>query len=67
VVTLREAGEPIATRQIVDALSVGLELDATRRLELTRLVIHPLRDLRRDGRVRHGDIVGSRIRWELAD
>jgi len=65
VATLRGGG-PMTTRQIVDVLSVGLELDSTRRLDLTRLVIQRLRDLRRDGRVCHGDIVGSRIRWELA-
>src|SRR5271168_839798 len=50
---LREASEPLLTCQIVEAVSVGLDLDDRRRLELTRLVIQRLRDMRRDGRVRH--------------
>ncbi len=66
VIALREAPEPLLTCQIVDVVSVGLDLDATRRLELTRLVIQRLRDMRRDGRVRHAGSVGRRRLWELA-
>jgi hypothetical protein len=44
VIALREAPEPLMTRQIVDAVSVGLDLDVPKRLELTRLVIQRLRD-----------------------
>ena len=62
---LREAPEPPLTRQIVDAVSVGLELDAEKRLELTRLVMQRLRDMRRDGRVRHAGSVGRRRLWEI--
>jgi hypothetical protein len=65
VTALREAPEPLMTRQIVDAVSVGLDLDAPKRLELTRLVIQRLRDLRREGRVRYAGNVGRLRLWEL--
>ena len=65
VIALREAPEPLPTRQIVDAASVGLDLDAPKRRELTWLVIQRLRDLRRDGRVRYAGNVGRRRLWEL--
>jgi hypothetical protein len=64
---LREAPEPLLTRQIVDVVSVGLDLDEAKRLELTRLVIQRLRDMRRDGRVRHAGSVGRRKLWEISD
>ena len=66
IVALRDAPEPLLTSQIVGAISVGLNLDDMRRLELTRLVIQRLRDMRRDGRVRHVGSVGRRKLWELA-
>jgi hypothetical protein len=65
VAVLRDAPEPILTSQIVEAVSVGIDLDATKRLDLTRLVIQRLRDMRRDGRVRHAGSVGRRKLWEL--
>jgi hypothetical protein len=67
VTALREAPEPLLTRQIVDVVSAGLNLDAKRRLELTRLVIQRLRDMRTDGRVMHAGSVGRRRLWELAE
>lgn len=67
VIALREAPEPLLTRQIVEVVSVGLDLDASKRLELTRLVIQRLRDLRREGRVRYAGNVGRRRLWGIAE
>jgi hypothetical protein len=64
---LRGAPEPLMTCQIVDAVSVGMDLSQGARLDVTRLVIQRLRDMRRDGRVRHAGSVGRRRLWELAD
>ena len=64
VTALRDTG-PMTTAQIVDAVSPGRELSQSERRVLTQLVMWRLRDLRREGRVQHADIVGSRIRWEL--
>ena len=65
VSALRDAPEPIMTWQVVDAVSVGIELDTTTRRIVTRLVIQRMRDLRREGRIRHAGNVGRRKRWEL--
>jgi hypothetical protein len=62
---LREAPEPLLTRQIVDAIAAGLDLDAARRLELTKLVMQRLRDMRRDGRVQYAGKIGRLRLWAL--
>jgi hypothetical protein len=61
---LRDAPEPpLLTSQIADAISVGLDLDTAKRLELTKLVIQRLRNMRRDGCVQHAGKVGVRKLW----
>jgi hypothetical protein len=67
VIALRDAEGPLTTAQIVDAVSVGKELSKPDRMELTRLVMWRLRDMRRDGRVRHAGSVGRRRLWEMVD
>jgi len=66
VTALRDAEGPLTTAQIVDAVSADRDLSSADRLELTRLVGWRLRDMRRDGRVRHAGNVGRRKLWELA-
>ena len=61
---MREAGEPMTTRQIVASVSSGLELDQQQRLALTRTVGWRLRDMRKEGRVT-AIKDGWPNRWEL--
>jgi hypothetical protein len=65
MIALRDAEGPLTTAQIVDAEPAAGELSKADRLQLTRLVMWRLRDMRRDGRVRHAGSVGRRKLWEL--
>jgi hypothetical protein len=62
---LRDAEGPLTTRQIVEAVSVGLMLDQAQRLALIRMVGWRLRDMRKEGRVKAVK-AGNVNRWALA-
>jgi hypothetical protein len=66
IVALREA-QPLTVAEIVQAVSDGREWDKAERHKLTQTVMWRLKEMRKAGRVQHADIVGSRIRWALAD
>jgi hypothetical protein len=65
VTVLRDAGGPLTTAQIVDAVSTGKELSKADRLALTRLVGWRLRDMRKECRMRYAGNVGRLRLWEL--
>jgi hypothetical protein len=64
---LREAGGPLTTAQIVDAVSVGMELSQEDRRRLIVTVSDRLKELRSEGRVMATMGPKHRNLWRLVD